>query len=101
MKYFKHTPALMLVTALLAVAGCGGGGSSSGDGGAAVTPSPPVTPPPALPPVGTDFTVFIRDLMMSTANDTDEPVELESIEWVFSDDENEAAYDDIITASGL
>ena len=100
MKYFTHTTALMLVTTVLAAAGCGGGGSSSGDGGTSVTPSPPVTPPPTPSPIGTDFTVFTRDLMVSTANDTDEPVELESIEWVFSDDENEVAYDDIVTASG-
>ena len=100
MKYFKHTTALMLVTTVLAVVGCGGGGSSSGDGGTAVTPSPPITAPPTPPPIGTDFTVFTRDLMASTVNETDEPAELESIEWVFSDDENEVAYDDIVTASG-
>lgn len=100
MKYFKHIAALMVATTVLAVTGCGGGGSSPGDSGMGVTPSPPITQPPPSPIV-TDFTAFTRDLMTSaTANDIDEPVELESIEWVFADDENETAYDDIITASG-
>ncbi len=103
MKHFKHTTALMVATALLTIAGCGGGGSSSADSGMGVTPSPPVTPPPPPPspsPSATDFTAFTRDLMASAAtNETEEPVELESIEWVFADDDNEAAYDDILTAS--
>jgi hypothetical protein len=101
MKYFKHIAAPMLATTVLAVAGCGGGGSSPGDSGMGATPSPPITQPPASPIV-TDFTAFTRDLMASaTTNDIDEPVELDSIEWVFADDENETAYDDIIAASEL
>ena len=101
MKYFKHVTAPMLAMAVLAVAGCGGGSSPTGDSGMGATPSPPITQPPASPTV-TDFTAFTRDLMASaTTNDIDEPVELDSIEWVFADDENETAYDDIIAASEL
>jgi hypothetical protein len=99
MKYFKHRAAPMVVTTVLAVAGCGGGGSSPGDSGMGAAPSPPITQAPPSPIV-TDFTAFTRDLMASaTTSDIDEPVELDSIEWVFADDENETAYDDIITAS--
>jgi hypothetical protein len=62
---------------------------------------PPPSPPPPPPPTGTNFTVFTRDLLVSTTtSETGEPVELETIEWVFPDDDNATTYDDIIAASG-
>jgi len=97
MKHLRQASALAMATALLAVAGCGGGGGSYG-GGTGVTPTPPAPPPP---PTGTNFTVFTRDLLVSAkTNETDAPVDLESIDWVFTDDENETTYDDILAASG-
>ncbi len=98
MKHFKHTTAATVAIAILVVAGCGGGGGSYGDNNTGVTP--PVTRPPPPPPLTTDFTMFTRDLLApARTNDTEEPVEIESIEFEFADDDNEAAYDDIITAS--
>lgn len=95
MKPIKQASVLAAATALLAVAGCGGGGSSPGVG-----PAPPVTPAPPPPPTGTNFTAFTRDLMVSgRTNDTDAAVELEAIDWVFTDDDNETTYDDILAAS--
>lgn len=100
MKHCKRSSALAIATTVLAVVGCGGGGGSTGDGGTAVTPPPPIASPPMPSPSGTDFTVFTRDLLLpAKTNDSDEPVELESIEFVFTDDENEAAYDDIVASS--
>lgn len=94
----KHVTTLtVLMGAMTLFVGCGGG--SSGDRSVAITPDPPVTPPSAPAPMSTDFTAFTRDLMSSMrTNDIDEPVDLESIEWAFTDDENEAAYDDIVAA---
>lgn len=102
MKHTKLVSALAVATAMLAVVGCsGGGGGSYGDGGTGTMPPPSPPPPPPPPPAGTNFTVFTRDLLVSTTtSETGEPVELETIEWVFPDDDNATAYDDIIAASG-
>lgn len=101
MTYVKHASALAWATAMLAAAGCGGGGGSSSDGGTGAIPEPPAAPAPPPPPTGTNFTLFTRDLLVAAkTNESDAAVELESIEWVFTDDENETTYDDILTASG-
>ena len=103
MKHTKLIPALAVATAMLAVAACGGGsgGGSYGGGGSGTMPPPSPPPPPPPPPTGTNFTVFTRDLLVSTTtSETGEPVEIESIEWVFTDDDNETAYDDLIAVSG-
>ncbi|MEZ5977409.1 MAG: hypothetical protein R3F34_04235 [Planctomycetota bacterium] len=39
------------------------------------------------PPAGTSFTTFVEDLVADTAEDT-EPVEIDGVDFVFSDDEN-------------
>jgi hypothetical protein len=102
MNHTKLISALAVATAMLAVAGCGsgGGGSYGGGTGTAPPPSPPPPPPPP-PPTGTNFTGFTRDLLVSTTtSETGEPIELETIEWAFPDDDDATTYDDIIAASG-
>lgn len=85
---------LKLASAMLvlgcAVAGCGGGGK-----GASPSPSPspsPETPAPA--PTSVDFTAFSKSIM--AAGEQASPSEVESVTFKFDDDDNPAAYDDLL-----
>ena len=93
----KHTTQLAAATAVCTVAvmlsACGGGG-----GGSAMTP-PPSSPEPPPPPAATNFTTFMHGQTTATSPETAEPVELETMQWAFTDDDNETAYDDVLATS--
>jgi hypothetical protein len=102
MKHQKFIPGFAaIVIAALAVSACGGGGGDSGGSPPSMAPAPPPPVAPAPPPpTPTNFTVFTRDQMASAStSETAEPVDIELLEWVFTDDDNETAYDDIIESS--
>jgi hypothetical protein len=93
----KHANLTVLLAAIpiaagLTLSGCGG---SSGYG-----ESPPAPPPPPPAATQTNFTAFTRSQMGgSMTTETAEPMEVETIDWVFTDDDDEAQYDDVISAS--
>jgi hypothetical protein len=94
----KRMTTFVLVTAALILSACGGGGSSGyGD------PSPPAaTPPPPPPPAAaqTNFTAFMRTQLDATAtSDASEPRDVESANWVFTDDDDESEYEDVLATS--
>ena len=61
----------------------------------------PVTtaPSPPPPPTATDFTAYVRGQAMTAASETAEPVEIETIEWSNTDNENETVYADVLATS--
>ena len=65
--------------------GCGGGHSNSS------TP-PPVTPPP---PATTSFTTFVHTELAATS-ETATPDDINGITFTFPDDNNPAAFDDVV-----
>ncbi len=73
---------LYSVLVALALAGCG---SSSSD--------PVVVIPPPPPP--TDFTTFVKDQFAATSDLTD-PVEVADEDFVFQDEENPSAFDNLL-----
>ena len=74
--------ALMLAT--VAIHGCGGGYND---------PAPPEPPPPP-PPVA--FSQFVKDQFANMTVDTD-PVDVDAMEFSFSDQDNPDAFDDMLT----
>jgi hypothetical protein len=88
-----HAPTLAL--AALIIAGCGGGGSG-GEAPVASAP-PPASPPPPPTSATTAFTPFVKQ-QLAIADEAAEPASVNDQEWTF--DEDEAAYDDVIAATG-
>lgn len=80
--------ALMLATTV-AIQGCD---SSYND---APPAEPPTAPPPPPPPVA--FSQFVKDQFANTADDTD-PVDVDAMEFSFTDQDNPDAFDDLLTA---
>jgi ABC-type glycerol-3-phosphate transport system substrate-binding protein len=85
--------AAMSIAAGLTLSGCSGGSSGYDE-------PPPAPPPPPPASTQTNFTAFTRSQMgESMTTETAEPMEVETIDWVFTDDDDEAQYDDVISAS--
>ena len=80
----KRLIAPMLIAA--ALAGCGGGSSNS-----TVT----VPPPPPPPPTTTSFTTFVHTELAQTS-ETTEPEDVNGVTFTFPDDDNPAAFDDVL-----
>jgi hypothetical protein len=78
----------LLAGLLLAVAGC----DSNSYGGSSTMPPPPPPPPP---PQATDFAGFVKDQFAATADDTD-PVDVDDEDFAFSDQDDAAAFDDLL-----
>ena len=85
MRLLKRTLASAVVALTL------GGCSSSGDDPVVVTPPPPPPPPPAP----TDFTTFVKDQFANTSDMTD-PVDVDNEDFAFSDNDDAAAFDDLL-----
>ena len=91
----RSSLALVAVASILSA--CGGGSS----GYDAPAPSA-MTPPPSPPPVATqtNFTAFMRTQFETAATlEAGDPVEVETIDWVFTDDDDESEYDDVLATS--
>ena len=89
----KRTTHIFLLAAALTLSACGGGSSGYEES------APPVAGPPPPPPAATqtNFTAFMRTQVEPAAtSDTAEPTDVDSIDWVFTDDDNESAYDDVL-----
>ncbi len=71
-----------------ALAGCGGSNSNSSN-----TPPPPPPPPP--PPATTSLTDFVHSQLAATS-DTTQPVDINGITFTFPDDNNPAAFNDVV-----
>ena len=81
---------LLLLPALLAVlSACGGGGSNNNSASA-----PPMMPEPPAP-AQTDYNQFVQELFSMTADNTD-PVDVNALDFVFTDQDNAAAFDDLL-----
>jgi len=96
MNYSKQL--IPLVVVAIGLAGCGGSGGSSGmtSGSPAPTgsapPEPTVTPPV---PQTADFTQVVKEQVAATS-ETSEPIEINDTKFVFHDDDNPAAFDDVL-----
>ena len=89
MKPIESAHLVPLVAAIgLALSGCGGSSDRS----------PSMQQPP--PPVQTNFTAFTQAQFGTAATtETGLPVEVESTDFAFSDDDNPAAFDAVINAA--
>ena len=92
MTRFAAAAALGVVSAMFSA--CGGGS----DGGSGMTP-PPVAPSPPPPAAATNFTTYMRGEMTTVTDETASPAEIATMEWVFTDNDNETAYDDVLNAA--
>lgn len=89
----KHANTFVLALAALTLSACGG---SSGYDEPAPPPAP--TPPPAA--TQTNFTAFMRtQIGASMTTETAAPADVETIDWAFTDDDDETEYDDVIATS--
>ena len=81
---------LVLIGATLALAlgGCGGSNSNS-------TTQVPPPPPPPPPPATTSFTSFVGTVLASTS-DTTEPVDVNGVNFTFPDNDNPAAFNNVV-----
>ena len=78
----------LVATIGLALSGCGGSSYRS----------PPMQQPP--PPVQTNFTTFAQAQFGTAATtETGVPVEVESTDFAFTDEDNAAAFDVIVNAA--
>ena len=68
------------------------------DSGNARVGQPPgmMSPPPPPPPPPVNFTTFVKDQFAATADDTD-PQSVDDADFAFTDDDNPAAFDDLLT----
>jgi len=95
----KYTNAVLLTTTLL-LAACGGGGGSQDYGAPAAPVANPEPSPPPPAATQTNFTAFMRTQFAEiVTSEAAEPTEVESIDWVFTDDEDEAEYEDVLATS--
>jgi hypothetical protein len=92
MTRFAAAAALGVVSAMLSA--CGGGS----DGGSGMTP-PPVAPSPPPPPAATNFPTYMKGQVMAPTDETALPAEIETMEWAFTDNDNETEYDDVLNAA--
>lgn len=93
MQLSRRAAAIAAVTAALVVAGCGGGSDGS-------DPEPTAPAPPAPPTSQTNFTAFTSDQVTAAATtETADPVEIESMDWVYPDGDSETVYDDLIATA--
>jgi len=99
----KRTTSFIVVAATLTFAACGGGGSSGYGGSTPAQPAPAPTPTPTPPPAAaapTNFTAFMRTQFEAAAtSDATDPTDVESVEWVFTDEDDETEYDDVLATS--
>ncbi|MGH8193821.1 MAG: hypothetical protein ACREQ8_05370 [Woeseiaceae bacterium] len=77
--------AALLLATTVAIQGCGGSYNDPA----------PSEPPPPPPPVA--FSQFVKDQFANTADDTD-PVDVDAMEFSFTDQDNPDAFDDLLTA---
>lgn len=94
MKRATRLTAAAVAAASVMLAACGGGGGN----GSAMSP-PPTVPSPPPPPAATDFTTFMRGQAAASPSETVEPVEIETMQWTFTDGDNETVYADVLATS--
>ncbi|MEO6065890.1 MAG: hypothetical protein ABIP49_08960 [Lysobacterales bacterium] len=75
----------LVLTAALALQACSGGNNNNSSPPPVPPAVPPATPPPAVTP--TAFTAFVLGLIAQTS-DTATPVDINAIEFTFSEDPN-------------
>lgn len=93
----KRMNSLALVAAASILSACGGG-SFGYDEPAPTAMTPPPSPPPDT--TQTNFTAFMRTQFESAPTlEANDPAEVESVDWVFTDDDDESEYDDVLAAS--
>ncbi|MEO5560435.1 MAG: hypothetical protein ABIO49_11145 [Dokdonella sp.] len=82
----KREILLILGASLLigTLAGCGGGSSNSTTGGG-----------PPQPPQPTNFTTFVHTQVAQTS-DTSQPADVNAVTFSFPDDNNAAAFNDVV-----
>ena len=86
MNVITRIPCAVFLGAAVTLIGCGS--YDDDDGG-------PIPPPPP-PPAQTDFTTLIKNQFAATADNTD-PVQIDDLNIVFADQDNPAAFDDLLT----
>lgn len=79
----------LLACGSIGLAACG---SNNADSIPPFEPPPPAPPPPPQPQ---SFTLFVKDLFMDTADNTD-PVEINDLDINFDNLDNPRAYDDLL-----
>ena len=90
----KRTTTLVLITATAMLTACGGGSSEYGE------PAAPVAMPAPPAATQTNFTAFMRTQLAPAAmSEAAEPTDVEGIDWVFTDDDDESEYDDVLATS--
>jgi ABC-type glycerol-3-phosphate transport system substrate-binding protein len=88
----RRTTFVLIAMAMLAA--CGGGSSDYGE------PASPVAMPPPPASTQTNFTAFMRTQLAPAAmSEAAEPTDVEGIEWVFTDDDDESEYEDVLATS--
>ncbi len=93
MSHSKFRQALFLVTVLSTLAGCSDGGNNNN--GAAIVVTPPLPDPDPEPQPQTDFSTFVIGLFANTADNTD-PVPVNGLDFSFADQDNPAAFDELL-----
>lgn len=83
----RYSPVFIGAAMALVLGGCGGGNSNS------PTPPPPVIAPP--PPLTTSFTSFVHTQLAATS-ETSQPVDVNGVTFSFPDDDNPAAFNDVL-----
>ena len=83
----RYSPVFIGAAVALVLGGCGGGNSNS------PTPPPPVITPP--PPVTTSLTSFVHTQLAATS-ETSQPVDVNGVTFSFPDDDNPAAFNDVL-----
>lgn len=100
MKHLRLLVPLAVIGAGLGLAGCSGGSdgnmTSSTPPPSSTTPGSTVTPPA---PQATDFTVFVKQQVAATS-ETSSPVDINSTNFTFEDEDNPAAFDDVLPPQG-
>ena len=84
----RYSPVFIGAAVALVLGGCGGGNSNS-----SMPPPPVITPPP--PPVTTSLTSFVHTQLAATS-ETSQPVDVNGVTFSFPDDDNPAAFNDVL-----
>ncbi len=85
MSHTTQCQALLTFVLLATLSGCGGGGNGYGSSD---NPAPPA-------PAPTDFTMLVRELFATTADNTD-PISVSELDLLFADEDNPAAFDEFL-----